>query len=98
MSNAQTMTLTLVQRVLTSEPSAAGLTQYEGGELHEGNRCVGTFGIVRSVINGVTDMQNLDTSMEETTLFFFAQQGQGQSQGQSSTSQSGPTVKSSTKQ
>jgi hypothetical protein len=74
---ANTLTLTLQTQVLKEQATVAGIEQYEGGELHEGNRCVGTFAATRNTIAGVTDAQNLDTAMVVMTLFFFAQQHHG---------------------
>jgi hypothetical protein len=82
---SSTLHLTLQQKVLKNETTVVGFTQYEGGEIHEGNRCVGAFVVVRETIAGVTDLQNLDTSMETMTLFFFTQQsggGGGHTRGQ----------------
>lgn len=68
------LNLTLTTRVLKSQATAAGDETYQGGDVHEGQRQVGTFAMIMDTINTVTDVQNMDTSVWTLQVFFFTNQ------------------------
>lgn len=68
------LTLTLTTRVLKEQTTAAGFELYEGGDIHDSNKLVGTFAIINNTVTTVTDVHGLDTAMVQMTLFFFAGQ------------------------
>ncbi len=72
------LTLTLTTKVLKSQASAAGDQVYQGGEVHDGQKQVATFGMIMETINTVTNVQGMDTSLVTLQLFFpVSQHGHG---------------------
>ena len=67
-------TFTLTTRVLKSQTSAAGDEVYQGGDVHDGQRQCGTFGMVMDTITTVTNVLGMDTSVFTLQLFFPAGQ------------------------
>jgi hypothetical protein len=78
MGQQQQLTLNLRIQVQKTQPSAVGVTQYDGGEAFEttGNKMVATFMSETDTVTGVTDVHNLNTGMFDLTLFFVTAQGQ----------------------
>jgi hypothetical protein len=74
---AQQLTLNLRIQVQKTQPSAVGVTQYDGGEAFEitGNKMVATFMSETDTVTGVTDVHNLNIGMFDLTLFFVSAQG-----------------------
>jgi hypothetical protein len=73
----QQLTLNLRIQVQKTQASAAGVSQYDGGEAFEinSNKMVATFMSLTETVNGATDVHNLNTGMFDLTLFFVTAQG-----------------------
>src|SRR4051794_41973332 len=79
-----TLTLNLKSQVRKTQASAVGIEQYNGGEAFEttgGNRLVATFMATSQTVQGVTDLQQLNTGMFDLTLFFLGQGHGGHGHG-----------------
>jgi hypothetical protein len=70
------LNLTLTTRVLKSQPSAAGDSVYQGGDVHDGQKMVGTFAMIMDTITTVTNVQGMDTSVFTLQLFLPSNQSQ----------------------
>jgi hypothetical protein len=73
-----TLTLNLKSQVRKNQISAAGVEQYNGGEVLEtgGNKLVATFMSLSQTVTNVTDAHNLNTAMFDLQIFFVSAQQQ----------------------
>lgn len=70
------MTFTLKVQVQKTQASAAGVSQYSGGQvLDTNNKLVGVFGQLTETITGVTDTQGLNSGWSDLTIFITQQAG-----------------------
>ena len=73
-----TITFNLKSQVRKTQASAVGIEQYNGGEVFEttgGNRMVAVFMATSQTVQGVTDLQQLNTAMFDLGIFFEAAHG-----------------------
>lgn len=73
-ANAGSVVLTLTRASLTNVSDAAGISQYQGGDIFKGGVKVGQYALTRRTITGGTTAP-LNTAMTTITLFFATAAG-----------------------